>query len=797
MRLLKKILLALVALILIVVIGGYVYMQTLRPDVSGELTLPGLSADVEVLYDAYGVPHIYAQHERDAYYALGYVHAQDRLFQMEMIRRVASGRLAEVLGPDQVKVDKLFRTLGLHEFARDHAKRHLGADTARWQQAAHAYIKGINHFIETGFTPIEFSIIGIPKQPFTDEDIYLAGGFMSFGFAEGLRIDPVLQNLYNTHGAAYFQDLAVQSPANAVRIRNHHTSTSAQANLISAIHETLNTIPIPQWLGSNGWVVSANKSTSGFPLLANDTHIGFGQPAVWYEAHIEYPGFRFYGHHIAGIPFGLLGNNDKAGWGLTMFENDDTDFYIETPNPDNALEVKFMDQWEKLTTRTEIIHVKGESDVTLEVKQSRHGPVINGVLEGVSENDAPIALAWTLLKLDNPFVEAVYKLNHATDIKDAHEAVALMTAPGLNVMYGDVHGNIAWWACARLPIRPDSVNSKLFLDGASGEDEYLGYYPFDKNPMALNPPWGYVYSSNNQPDTVDGVVYPGYYYPRARASRIVQYLEQDTKWSQADMRKMNLDVVSTEAAGIAQEFASVLASTGDASLTEVIGVLKAWNGDHQPGDIAPTIYYTMLAHVVRETMLDELGNDALESISKTSLMPSSYPMLIRNDASPWWDNVTTQETTETRATIIRNAAAHTLKILSERWGSDIKTWTWGQVHTLTHPHPLGAVKPLDKFFNVGPYVVPGGNEVLNNLMFDLDTAAYFPVVAGPALRKITDFSNIEGGETVSPTGQSGNIMSDHYDDQAEMFATGKSRPMLMKREEIEKASTSRLLLKAN
>lgn len=794
MRILKKILLVVIILLIVILAGGYLYLRNQAPQLNGSLSLTGLQDTTHVLYDNYGVPHIYARNETDAYRALGYVHAQDRLFQMEMIRRVASGRLAEVLGPDQVKVDKLFRTLGLNVFAREHAQKFLSTDTAQWQQAALAYLDGINQFVEQGPTPVEFTIIGIPKQKFTPEDIYLAGGFMSFGFAEGLRIDPVLQKLVDEHGTDYLRNLAVQTPHDAVRLRSYQgTSNPAADKLITAIHESLQAIPVPQWMGSNGWVVSAARSTSGYPILANDTHIGFGQPAVWYEAHLEYPGFRFYGHHIAGIPFGLLGNNDFAAWGLTMFENDDTDFFRETVNPANANEVKAGDGWEALTSRSEVIHVKGEADVLLTVQASRHGPIINGMVDGV-EQTQPVALSWTLLRKENEFVQAIYELNHAATFAQAKHAAASIPAPGLNIMYGDAAGNIAWWACASLPIRPSHVNSKLFLDGSTPADDYQGWYPFEKNPQAVNPPWGYVYSSNNQPDTVDGVLYPGYYYPKARAGRIVHYLDPEKKWSAEDMKQVNLDVVSTAAVEIATSLAHILRSTNKPEYQDLITLLETWDGDHPVDATAPTVYYTLLAQVIHQAMEDELGATALASVSRTSLLPNSYSLLINDEQSPWWDNVTTTNIKESRGMIVEQAAAATLSLLHTNLGTDPASWQWGKVHTLTHQHPLGAVKPLDKFFNVGPFVVPGGNEVLNNLMFELDTTGYFAVDAGPALRKIIDLGAIERGETVSPTGQSGNVMSPHYQDQASMFATGQFRPMLMNREAIEKVSVNRLLL---
>ena len=797
MKIIKRILIGLAALLLLVIIGIYIFLQTTKPTYSGELKLDGLKAEVEVLYDDFGVPHIYAQNEEDAYFALGYVQAQDRLFQMEMIRRAASGRLSEILGPDLLKTDKLFRTLGLNQFAKDHAQKFLSTDTSAYQKDILAYQKGINQFIKVGKTPIEFTIIGIPKEEYKPEDIYLAVGFLSFGFADGLKTDPVLQKIKTEYGDEYLKDLALETDSDTALVPNFDAMNEATQldKLISSISESISKLPVPLLQGSNGWVISADKSTTGFPILANDTHIGFAQPAVWYEAHLEYPGFKFYGHHMAGIPFGVLGNNQFCGWGFTMFKNDDIDFFIESANPENGKQVKFKEQWEELKSRKEIIHIKDKEDVVLEVNSSRHGPIINGIIEHTSEKSNPVAMAWILTQIPNQAMNALYSLNHASTFAEAQYAASLISAPGLNIMYGDVDKNIAWWAVAKLPIRPKHVSSKLFLDGASGDDEYLGFYDFSKNPHAINPPWGYVYSTNNQPDSVEGVLYPGYYYQKARAGRVLEFLNKDRSWSPDDMKTINLDVMSNNHTEVAKEIALVLKTLDKPAHTSIIQQLEMWDGNHKLTDTAPSVYYNMLSQIMYLTMSDEIGAHATKTILGTSLSKNFINPFLKNDNSPWWDNVRTKEVKETRAAIFEKSAIKTIELLTKTCGSNPEAWTWGKIHTLTHTHPLAAVKPLDKLFNVGPYAVDGGSEVINNLSFSLDTTGYFPVTSGPALRKVTDFSNMEIGETISPSGQSGNVMSSHYDDQAEMFATGKSRKMIMNRKEIENKSRNKLLLK--
>jgi len=796
MKILKIALVSVVTLVLLIFITTYIYLKTTKPTYSGEISLTGLKEQVQIDFDNYGIPHIVAKNAQDAYFALGYVHAQDRLFQMEMLRRAAGGRLSEVLGKDFIKVDKLFRTLGLNVFADLQTKLFLSNDTSDFQKAALSYQKGINEYIRKGKKPLEFSIIGIPMTEFTPEDIYLAIGFMSFGFAEGIRTDPVLEKIKTELGIDYLKDLAVTSGEQEVKIRNFFGSTNKDRNqaLFATIGTALEKIPTPLWYGSNGFVVAGNRTASGFPILANDTHIGYAQPAVWYEAHIEYPGFSLYGHHLAGVPFAMLGTNRFCAWGLTMFENDDTDFYVETVNPTNPMQVKYKDQWENISTRDEIIKVKGQKDIVFKVKSTRHGPIVNGILNEVDTTLQPITFWWLLNEVPNRSLQATYLLNRVSSFSQAQEVTSMYSVPGLNLMYADVDKNIAWWAVAQLPIRAPHVNTKFFLDGQTGLDEPIGYYDFSKNPQSINPPWGFVYSANNKPNPVDSVSYPGYYYPRSRAGRIEKLISENKKWTIADMQKIQLDVVSQMHQDIAKLMAGILKEINDPAFNEWAEALEKWDGRHEATDVVPSIYYNLLFQIMKQAMVDELGTEPFESFIKTSLAKNSYDILIGNKTSLWWDDRRTEDKIESRVDIVHRAAQNTLKLLIKTSGEKFNDWTWGKIHTLTHKHALASVKPLDKFFNVGPFTVGGGYEIINNLHFDLDSTGYFPVKGGPALRKVTDLGDLEHGVTISPTGQSGNVMSEFYKDQATMFVNCKYRPMLMNEKEIKESSKYHLSL---
>jgi len=559
-----KIILALLIIIPAALLGGLMYLYSLQPQYSGRLTLAGLLEEVEVIFDAYGIPHIYGQNEEDVYFALGYVQAQERLFQMEMMRRVAAGRLAEVLGQKLVKTDKFFRTLGLSESAEMNAALFLKDKNSPDKKAALAYLAGVNQYVEQGDTPLEFRILGIPKEKFTPRDIYLNGALMAFGFAAGFQMDPLVTKAYHKLGWDYLKDWVLGWPPGAEKIPVYPSNYSATAETLAAsIHEMMTDLPVSAWIGSNGWVVSGKKTKSGKVIFANDTHMAYSQPSVWYEAHLECPGFSFYGNHAAGVPFALIGHNRFAAWGLTMFENDDVDFYKERLNPENPNQVWFIDHWEDLKIRLETIKVKGGKNVTFKVRSSRHGPILNEVDDMVAQTGSdPVAVWWAFNKFPTQTIQAFYDLAHSRSIEDARQAASKIDGVGLNVMYGDRDGNVAWWASAKLIKRPDHVNSKLFLDGAGGRDEPLGWYDFSQNPQSENPPAGFVYSANNQPDTLSGKLYPGYYVPEDRARRIVQYLDSETTWSVEKTEKMNTDCISTVFTEVTAEILNTLKADG-------------------------------------------------------------------------------------------------------------------------------------------------------------------------------------------------------------------------------------------
>lgn len=785
--------------LLIIIPGGiWIWLRSLNPPMNGEFELEGLQKPVEVFFDEYGVPHIYAENEEDAYYALGYCVARDRWFQMEIVRRVASGRLAETIGKDGIESDKLYRTLGLRHYGEISAKSYLGERKSPFQKAAYAYLDGFNAYVRSGDKPFEFYLLGIEPEEITPVDVYTIVGYMAFGFAEGFREDPFNTVVLNQLGPGYLADLNTGWHPDHAKIPVHrYQERTPGAEMAVFNNKIIRQHIAPKWIGSNGWAMSGSRTKSGKPILASDTHMGYSQPSIWYEAHMEFPGHSFYGNFLPGVPAAMVGHNSFSGWGLTMFENDDTDFYTEIINPENPSECRFKGEWTKLEVRKEKIKVKDGENLDIEVRTTPHGPIISDVLDTAFslKGKTPVSVWWTFHKEPNKALEAAWMLLHAKGLKDAVRAASMINAPGLNAQYADIHGNIAWWATAKLVKRAPHVNPKVFLDGSEGKDEPEGYYPFESNPHSVNPPWGFIYSANNQPDSIDGILYPGYYVPQDRAARIEKLLTPGNDWDIEKMQEVITDVVSDQKAVSAQIMLDPIRdSEEDPFGKELRDLLNNWKGSHRLTDKEPIVFYKYLYHILHEGMSDELGEGLFEVFNNSHLMQRSWPLLLNNDSSAWWDDIQTA-VVESKWDIFNRAWTKSKAELKEQLGTDVKQWEWGQVHYLEFIHPIGRVRPFDKILNSGRVPASGGSETINNISFDLNGSGEYRATFGPAMRILIDFSDVRNSVSVLPAGQSGYFMNRHYRDQMEMYSRGGFRLQKMDEREIRDGAEGRLVLR--
>ncbi len=779
----KRTLTALAIAVAAVAAGATWYVHSKQPVRDGQMQIEHLQALVSVRYDERGVPHIQAQNEADMYRALGYVHAQDRLFQMEMLRRLARGELAEVLGSKLLDTDRLFRTLRIREHADEYAAK-LDQQSAAWKALA-AYLDGINQYQASHAKPVEFDLLGIEPRPFSAEDTVSVAGYMAYSFAAALRTEPVLTYVRDELGANYLQVFDLDwHPQGVVGQASLAASDWQDLNAIARIsHEALVEAGLPQFEGSNAWTISGSRTQSGKPLLAGDPHIRFAVPAVWYEAQLSAPGFELYGHHQALNPFASLGHNLDFGWSLTMFQNDDLDLIAEKVNPANANQVWFNGQWVELKTSEQEIRVKGEAAVKLTLRQSPHGPIINDAL-GVTGGKTPIALWWAFLETENPLLEGFYQLNRADSLPKMRSAAAKIQAPGLNLVWANAKGDIGWWAAAQLPKRPAGVNPSFILDGSTAEADKNGFYPFSDNPQEENPARGYIVSANFQPVSPTASEIPGYYNLPDRGQRLDQQLADDSvKWNLDNSQALQLDTATGYGPRLLASLLPVLREVVTAAEERAqLDRLAAWRGDHPVDSASATLFNQLLFQLADSAMHDELGDAFFDNLLSTRVLDVALPRLAADANSPWWDNRNTPAP-ESRAATVKAAWQASLAHLKKTQGDDPSDWGWGKAHTLTHGHPLGQQKPLDKLFNVGPYAAPGGHETPNNLSARVGPAPW-QVVYGPSTRRLIDFADPAHSLGINPVGQSGVRFDRHYADQAQTYIQGGYLPQHFEEAEV-------------
>jgi penicillin amidase len=809
MKTIRKIAAIILTVLILAVASGWWFLSSRLPEIDGVIQAP-LKSEVVIRRDRYGVPHIEAQTAEDACFALGFTVAQDRLFQMELQRRLAQGELAEILGPSLVRVDRQFRTFGYKRIAEKQLRlEEQSPDSQRALALLDAFLAGVNHFIATQKLPVEYTLIGASARPFTRIDVMSMMVYMSFSFAHGHTTDSLfsfLKDKYSdrnprelfpgyTAGQAVtiIENQAEYNPNSKARpespvaasARTSSTLMPGSFSLASLFfsEEGLDAL-IPSFHGSNSWVIAPSRSISGAAILANDPHIGLSNPAVWYEAHIKYDGFENYGYYIPIFPFPLLGHNRERAWGLTMFENDDLDLYRETFHPDDPSLVMYRGQYVPVTIIKEKIRVKGAEDEELTIRITPHGPIISEFLKGYE--GPPLAMWWVLEKQPNPILRFTHTMLHARTLKDFEASMALLAAPGLNISYADSAGNIAWWAVGRLPIRPPHIHSREVLDGASGRDEITAFLPFALNPKLINPPSGIIITANNK--STSAPVGPirdleGYWAPTDRAARLTELLSAREKWDLESLKAVQTDVHAQAGAAFQEQIRTLIDRAAlDEKQSRALDELLNWDGNARIDSIGATIYHVTLYHILKGLVMDELGPERFEVYTDSMDYWSFLKNVISNDNSAYWDDVTTEKK-ETRKEIVQTAFVAAVDELTERMGSSIDSWQWGKLHRIVYKHPLGSKKPLNLLFNIGPYPAPAEAHFVNRMKSSFGKHDYI-VSSTPSTRRLIDFSNPEMAVSILPSGNSGNFMSPYFDDQVQAFLRGEYRPMILN---IEKA----------
>lgn len=786
------------------------------PQYSGKKTLQGLQQKVEVLFDNHGIPHIYAQSLEDAYYALGYLHAQERISQFELFRRLGTGTLGEVLGAFGASFDVTNRTVGIVENAKKTAKDLRNGPNTDFKKSMISYLSGVNTYL-AGLTPETRPKDLLPTPAaYTLEDMYSWINYFVYGFAAlEVSSDAITDQLVSRlNDSAYFKDLKIQNgtpinksfPARSGgrkhKIKYGKKRKRMSKQLLKVLTNFQDKFKFVS-KNSNGWALSGKLTTTGKPIHSSDGHSPLSKPDTFYEAQIVYPGQDLYGHWIAFAPFPLIGHNRNIAWGTTAMLHDDTDLYREKLNPANPNQVWVNNHWEDMKTRVEtmrIIQADGTlKDSIFEVKITRHGPIINNI-DGNIKGEDPISLFFTGFKFNESYLSTFFQIANSKDLASFQNAIRNFSSIGTNLQYADKDGNIAWFAAAKFLKRPRHVNSKVILDGASGKDEPLGYYPFSSNPRSINPPSGFVYSNNNQIGRVEGLLYPGYYVAGTRSKRIKKILSSGKRFSREDLRKLFEDDKSPTFKKISRVVLRTLANhpvlnkTGNH--TKAAQILQEWQGDHSLNAKGPIVFYQLFYHLLKSTMEDEVGADLFQSFftgvtPMYDVLDRSFEGLLLNPSSIWFDDVSTPNVKESRRDIFAKAYDAAVNALVE-FGS--MEQVWGEVHQQFYLN-LPAAFTGQAEGHLGPYPFKGGINTLNKTELDLlavATSGNYSVAktSGPVNRTLVDFSDIgKNSRGVLPTGQSGVPNSPYYKDQVDLYNNGELRAMFMDREDIEKVGS--------
>ena len=797
MRWLLRLGLGVLALALLCAGAGYIYLRLSLPKVEGELKLAGLSAQVEVQRDRYGIPHIYARSLEDAVFALGFVHAQDRLWQMEMNRRIAAGRMAEILGPGALETDRFLRTLGVRRVA----EANLNRTEPETRKLLDAYAAGVNAFLATDpVLPVEFLLTGARPEAWTPVDSAAWIKMMAWDLSGNWRSELLRMRLAKTLPLPRIHEFVApypgEPPPQIADLKTLYAPLEREGvQLAEEATRLLATAPGAQegGLGSNNWVVSGSNSTTGKPLLANDPHLGLTAPPVWYFAHLSAPGVNVIGATLPGVPAIVLGRNDRIAWGFTNTGPDVQDLFIE--RLDSSGGYVTPDGPRAFTRIEETIKVKGASDETLQVRISRHGPVISDVSK-LAQSETPrgyaLAFSWTALAEDDRTLQAAHRIARARDWPEFLTAARDFHVPQQNMVFADVDGNIGFIAAGRVPLRKPE-NDLKGLAPAPGWDaryDWAGWIPFEELPQSYNPASGRLWSANEK------ITPPGYPHPISsewqppfRANRIAEMLQATPKHSIASFARMQSDVVSLPLRAALPRLLETKPRSEEAR--RALDLLRGWDGAMAAERPEPLIAWAWWREFTRALYGDELG-DAFRAQWGPRAVFVSNVLARTGDHERWCDDVRTPAV-ETCDEVLAVSLDKALADLRSRFGSEPSSWRWAAAHFARHEHrPFGRQPLLARVFDIR---VPtaGDSYTVNAGRLDFfDDQQPFANRHAASLRAIYDLADPQRSVFIHSGGQSGNILSPHYDAFTEAWAKGEYVPMVSARPVLD-AQPHRLL----
>jgi penicillin G amidase len=779
-------------LIVLFLIGGFILYNILKsslPEYEGTITSAAITNEIEIFRDSLGIPYILAQNEEDASFALGYVHAQDRLFTMDLTRRAAEGRLSEVLGSATLPFDKMFRTVGI----RNTAEMLIKKIDPKGLALITAYSAGVNQYIldAKGKYPVEFDVLGYDPEEWTPIHSIAVVRMMAWELNISWWVDFAVTQILQKVGEEKAREILPNYPENAPTVippelKKYPRLTSDLIKTSRAFRSFFGMTGTH--LGSNNWVVNGNLSASGKPIIANDTHLAFSAPSRWYTAVIKGGGWNAAGATLPGVPGVVLGKNDHISWAITNIMADDADFYIESLDS-TAKSYLFNGKWEKLKLRKEIIKVKDSIDVEFEVKSTHRGPIVSEthpytILYPDNKAVTPVvSMRWMGHDFSDEFL-AFYKINTARNWDEFKAAFPSLALPGQNFAYSDIQGNIGYVFGGRLPLR-GSTSPTMIFDGTTEKYDWKGYVPQKELPVLFNPPAQFIASANNKILKTFPYYITNMWEPPSRYIRIVELLSSRSSHSVQDYFNYQMDVVSPYAAEVTPHLLAAFegVQVTDTNLSQSLYLLEKWDFSMNQYSQIPSIYQVFYSKLLENIYKDELGHDLFNEFLFVANVPfRSILDILNKPQNSWWNNINTPEQ-ETKEIILRQSLSDALSYLENRFGKDLKAWQWGKMHKVVFKHPFGGVSSIvDKFVNIGPYELGGDGTTIFNTEYSFNEGIEaFPRFnhepyendLGPVVRFVFDWAEPDKFYFILSTGQSGNIMSPHYKDMVELWLNGK------------------------
>jgi penicillin amidase len=743
------------------------------PDYDENLQLNNLEHPVKVYRDSFAIPHIYAESEKDLYTAVGYLMAQDRLWQMDLLRRVTTGTLSEIFGKDFIKTDMLMRSLKI----TDKSHKVLKHTPSNIKTALKAFSNGVNQYIKNNKSqlPPEFNILKYKPEPWEPIHSINLIGYMSWDLTMPWSYEMTLHKLKSALNNEKYNSLIPDiSDQKSVIYPDFESDTIVNKMLdnLLAQQNKLENLGLKVFSGSNNWAVSGKKTASGKPLLANDMHLGLSSPGVWQQLHmVVKDSLNVTGVVLPGQPFVISGHNDSIAWGLTNVMTDDMDFYKETIHPEDSSKYKLNGSWKNLKIKHENIPLKNGDTAKRSIRYTHRGPIIS---QFKNIQDKAISMRWIGNEYSNE-LRSTYLLNHAANWADFKDAVKTFISISQNIVYADVNGNIGLYCCAGIPIRKGDGIS--IYPGDTTKYDWKGFVPFDQLPHTYNPESGIVASANNKTVGEDYPYYISHWFDLpSRINRIRELLKAKENLTTEDFKQIQTDQKSYMAERLKPEFITIL-NQSKSSFSETdkkaYNQLKKWNANYTKESSAALIFEQFYIEIAKSLTKDEFGDTLLPRfLSHDILVRNLINKTIQNRNNKWVDNITTDKE-ESFDEIITNSFQNAVKSLQKKYGDNTNQWKWGEAHTLTLKHPLGSKKILDKIFqlNRGPFQLGGSYHTVCPYSYSLSNP--YKANHGASHRQIYNLANWDHSWSVIPTGNSGIPASEHYCDQTNLYINKK------------------------